>query len=110
MNRGKKITGKAVVTIGALMLVAGPALASDQSGGLKLPEDIAAREAAAEASSRNIQIEESRIAGKLQRVTVRRQNGIDEIYENENVDSMWLSEEKELGDLPNVRRWTIGSW
>ena len=91
----------------SMIAISAHAVASE---GLKLPEDIEARKAETEAREKNIRIEESRIAGKLERVTVRRKNGIDEVYENKNVDSMWLSEENELGDMPNVRRWTIGSW
>ena len=87
---------------------------SQDSDGLKLPEDIAARQGAGEdrtsTRDQDFYIEERRIGGRLERVTVRRQFGLDEVYENREVDSMWLSEENELGDVPNVRRWTIGSW
>jgi len=46
----------------------------------------------------------------LEQVTVRRKNGPDGVYKNPNVDSMWVTEDKELGEVQNVRRWTIGSW
>jgi hypothetical protein len=105
----KRITQSSLVAAYMLSGFSG-VLANEQSGDLKSLEDIEARQVAVEASEKSIQIEETRIAGKLQRVTLRRSNGIDEIYENQNVDSMWLSEEKELGEIPNVRRWTIGSW
>jgi hypothetical protein len=72
--------------------------------GLELPDDIA------EAAQPRYTIEERRIGSRLERVTVHRNNGLDEVYENREVDSMWASEEKELGEVPNVRRWTIGSW
>ncbi|MGI9318213.1 MAG: hypothetical protein ACR2QW_12860 [bacterium] len=98
-----------------------------ETEGLKLPEDIAERSAlgneneVSEAETqdadslslnedRKYLIEERRIGGRLERVTVRRKNGLDEVYENPNVDSMWITEDKELGEVQNVRRWTIGSW
>ena len=91
------------------------------------PDDIAARSALGEPGDstdleqadpdaksfngdRKYYIEERRIGGRLERVTVRRKNGLDEVYENPEVDSMWVTEDKELGELQNVRRWTIGSW
>lgn len=98
---------------------------SQETEGLKLPEDIAVRagqeatdqeseESSAEALSlsddRKYLIEERRVGGRLEQVTVRRKNGPDGVYKNPNVDSMWVTEDKELGEVQNVRRWTIGSW
>jgi len=101
-----------VVAIVALGLA--PLAWAEQSGGLKLPEDIAARADQQESESvepnRKFEIEERRIGGRLERVTVHRSNGIDEVYENREVNSMWLTEENQLGDVPNVRRWTLGTW
>ena len=100
---------------------------AQQTEGLELPDDIAARSALGQPGDssdsedaepdvksfngdRKYYIEERRIGGRLERVTVRRKNGLDEVYENPEVDSMWVTEDKELGELQNVRRWTIGSW
>ena len=55
-------------------------------------------------------IEERRIGSRLERLTVHRNNGIDETYEVRKADSMSANEENELGEMPNVRRWTLGSW
>lgn len=84
---------------------------TDESGGLKLPADIAAEsESEGVAANEKYTVREWRIGGRLERVTVYRDNNITEVYENREVDSMWLTEEKELGEIPNMRRWTIGSW
>jgi hypothetical protein len=80
-----------------------------EDDGLKLPEDIAARESTEDTDAK-FQIEESRVGTRLDRVTVRRKNGPDGVYINSELDSMWVTEETELGEVPNVRRWTIGSW
>ncbi|MGB5707751.1 MAG: hypothetical protein WBM41_13075 [Arenicellales bacterium] len=109
-----------------LLLIPG-FLQAQQSEGLKLPEDITAKAGAgvtdeetdlgitneeqeAIADDRKFFIEERRVGGRLERVTVYRKNGLNEVYENPNVDSMWVTEDKELGEVQNVRRWTIGSW
>lgn len=111
----------------AYLLLTPSFLQAQQSEGLKLPEDIAAKsgrgvtdgetdsgvtneEQEAIADDRKYFIEERRIGGRLERVTVYRKNGLNEVYENPNVDSMWATEEKDLGEVQNVRRWTIGSW
>lgn len=80
---------------------------TDSEDELKLPADIAAESAA---EKPRYTVREWRIGGRLERVTVYRDNNLTEVYENREVDSMWLSEEKELGETPNLRRWTIGSW
>lgn len=126
--------GKSLGRLGMTIFLGGMFLApaavfnvaySQETEGLKLPEDIAARagqettDQESEESSagelslsddRKYLIEERRVGGRLERVTVRRKNGLDEVYENPNVDSMWVTEDKELGEVQNVRRWTIGSW
>lgn len=116
-----------LTVISTYLLLIPSFLQAQQSEGLKLPEDIAAKsgegvtdgetdsgvtseEQEAIADDRKYFIEERRVGGRLERVTVYRKNGLNEVYENPNVDSMWGTEEKELGEVPNVRRWTIGSW
>lgn len=116
-----------LTVISAYLLLIPSFLQAQQSEGLKLPEDIAAKsgngvtdgeidsgvaseEQEAVADDRKYFIEERRVGGRLERVTVYRKNGLNEVYENPNVDSMWVTEDKELGEVQNVRRWTIGSW
>ena len=121
--------GTSLLLIGALLtpILLMHTATAQQADGLELPEDIAARSALGDSpeevdsesadsdaitfdDNRKYFIEERRVGGRLERVTVRRKNGLDEVYENPEVDSMWISEDKELGELQNVRRWTIGSW
>lgn len=91
---------------------------NDDTSDLKLPEDLAARaNAGQEGPLRNpdgslakYQIEETRSGGRLERVTVKRSNGLDEVYENKEIDSMFSKAEDEIGEVENVRRWTIGTW
>ncbi len=117
-----------LLTVIAVYLLLIPGfLQAQQSEGLKLPEDIAEKsgkgvtdgefdsgvtseQQEAIADDRKYFIEERRVGGRLERVTVYRKNGLNEVYENPNVDSMWVTEDKELGEVQNVRRWTIGSW
>ena len=56
------------------------------------------------------QLEELRVGGRLERVTVRRNNGLTEIYQNQRNDAVWQSDEEGLGDVPNVRQWKLGGW
>jgi len=54
--------------------------------------------------------EEVRIGGRLERVTVRHQVGITEIYQNRRDDELWSADERELGDVQNVRQWKLSGW
>ena len=56
------------------------------------------------------QTQELRVGGRLERVTIRWNNGLTEVYQNERNDSLWYSDETELGAVQNVRQWRIGSW
>jgi len=85
-----------------------PAYAADDTEGLQLPADIA--EKARTGPAPKYTIEERRINGRLDRITLRRDNGIDEVYDNTNANSLWQTEDEELGETQNLRRWTIGSW
>ena len=55
------------------------------------------------------QMQEHRVGNRLDRVTVRWNNGITEVYQNERDDTIWFAEEESLGDTPNIRKWRIGS-
>lgn len=101
----EKIQFATLVIAGAFLIA--PLHANAQSSGLKLPEDLAAK---AQTEASTYTVEERRVGGRLDRVTIRRENGIDETYENTNVDSMWQTEDNELGQTQQMRRWTIGSW
>jgi len=89
-----------------------PAIQEDP--GLKLPDDLAAgagkSDTGTEGPTPKFEIEEKRVGGRLERVTVKRSNGIDEVYENKEIDSMFSKEDNELGEVQNVRRWTLGTW
>ena len=56
------------------------------------------------------QVEEWRIGGRLERLTVRHKNGITEIYQNQRDDAIWFAHENELGEVQNVRQWRLGGW
>ncbi len=108
---GAQTMASAKLTIPAfiVLLSIGCSVGAQETGALKLPEDIAARSSLGDPNAK-YQVEESRIGTRLERITVRRKNGPDEVYENTNVNSMWVTEENELGEIQNVRRWTINSW
>ena len=72
--------------------------------GLKVPEDLTI------STTSKYQLEELRISGRLERITVRRNGGLTEVYQNQRTDNVWQTEEDELGDEPNVRQWRLGSW
>ena len=72
--------------------------------GFELPD------APASEKNRGIQYQEQRIGGRLERVTVTRKNGFTEIYRNNRADTLWSAQENEIGEVPNVRRWVIGTW
>ncbi len=82
---------------------------SSESGGLKIPEGLS-DSATTPTGSEKFIVEESRVGTQLERVTVYRDNGIREVYENRDVNSLLGAEDTDLGDVPNMRRWTIGSW
>ena len=51
------------------------------------------------------------IGGRLDRVTVERQNGLQEVYQNtDSRNNIWNADETELGHMQNVRQWRLGSW
>ena len=112
------VCGRTKYSVGCVIAIVMFAMAASlplqaQTEGLKLPEDIAARAGQGEADTaagRKLWVEERRIGGRLERVTVHQSNGLNEIFKNTGIDSMWVTEEKKLGEPQNVRRWTIGSW
>ncbi|MYD75500.1 MAG: hypothetical protein F4244_02555 [Gammaproteobacteria bacterium] len=56
-------------------------------------------------------IVEYRIGGRLDRITVDRDNGLYEVYRNNDLKSnLWNADETELGDIQNVRQWRVGTW
>ncbi len=112
----------AILGVTALLVLAPlvlPVHAQDDQAepALKLPEDVAAQakedvdaQPGESPGNANYTIEEWRVGSGYDRINVHRENGIDESYENRKAGSMMGNEEKELGDMPNMRRWTIGSW
>lgn len=71
---------------------------------LLIPENLTIKQ------SGKFQFEGLRIGGRLERLTVRHKNGMTEIYQNQRNDSIWFSEENELGEVQNVRQWRFGGW
>jgi len=84
-----------------------PVSASDPSeeSAIKLPDDLSLN-----TEGREVEYETFHAGGRLERLTVRRQSGLTETYENRRDDALWTTEENNLGEIPNVRKWTIGSW
>ena len=71
---------------------------------LLLPDDL-------EVSQRGKdEVEEYRVGGRLERLTIRKNNGFTEVYQNNSNSTLWYSEEENLGDLQNVRQWKLGTW
>ena len=55
-------------------------------------------------------VEEYRVGGRLERLIVRRDDGVTEIYRNQRNDTLWAADEAEIGDVQNTRQWRIGGW
>ena len=72
--------------------------------GLQVPSDLKTQRLG------NREIEELRIGGRLDRLTVRHDNGLTEVFENDQIGDLWLHEDDELGQKQKVRKWTITSW
>lgn len=86
-----------------------PSLAEEQQE-VSENEELLSVEAAAEETD-SYTIIEYRIGGMLDRITVDRDNGLYEVYRNNNLKSnLWNADETELGDTQNVRQWRLGTW
>ena len=55
-------------------------------------------------------VEEYRVGGRLERLVVRRDDGVTEIYRNQRNDTLWAADEAGIGDVQNTRQWRIGGW
>jgi len=100
----------AIVLAVALAVATPPAGAAEASPGLKLPDDLKARETADAVPTRGIQYREHHIGGRLERVTVTRENGFTETYRNDRGDTIWSAPENEIGEALNLRQWIIRAW
>jgi len=94
----------------ATVLPAPPAVAAEAAPGLKLPDDLKAGNNADAAQPRGIQYREQHIGGRLERVTVTRENGFTETYRNNRGDTIWSAPENEIGEALNMRQWIIRAW
>lgn len=56
------------------------------------------------------EVHKERVGGRLERVTIRWNNGVTEVYHNRREDSLWASEETELGGAQNIRQWKVFNW
>ncbi len=59
---------------------------------------------------RSVPYQEHRVGGRLERVIITHDNGLTEIYRNNRADTVWSAEENEIGEVPNMRQWVIGTW
>lgn len=107
-NRFRLLKSGLIIFSFTWLAAGAPVYADEASQTLQLPQDLA--EKANQGVTPKYTVEERRIGDRLDQITVRREGGIDEIYENTEVDSLWGTEDKELGETQNMRRWTIGSW
>lgn len=100
------------VAAAAALAMALPVLADDEPPDLKLPEDMKVAAAPGESAGdkRGLQYFEQRIGGRLERVTVTRDNGFTETYRNHRADAIWSAPENEIGETANMRQWIIRAW
>ena len=104
-------TGPAIALSVMMMFSSSMALAqsdsesdTNQYQGLQVPSDLKTQRLG------NREIEELRIGGRLDRLTVRHDNGLTEVFENDQIGDLWLHEDDELGQKQKIRKWTITSW
>jgi len=106
----------AAVTVVAVTVAAMTVAAAADDAGLQLPADLTAAETAPGQSTepadapRGIQYRETRIGGRLERVTITRENGWTETYRNNRADTIWSAPSSEIGERANMRRWVIRAW
>lgn len=108
MNIGDKFAKQLALTLAAVLLMMSTAVpaAAQQSQPLQLPADLEANEQ----QTHSVPYEEYRVGGRLERVTVTRENGTTEVYRNNRTDTVWNAQENEIGEVPNMRQWVIGTW
>ena len=89
----------------------------DTEEGLQIPEDLTYNTQDPRTGSQTTQgqrgfifYEETRVGGRLERVTVKRDGGFTEFYKNNRKDELWSAPEDDLGEFQNQRQWKIGSW
>ncbi|MGI9310648.1 MAG: hypothetical protein ACR2P7_03820 [bacterium] len=58
--------------------------------------------------SGGIRYQAQRVGNRLERITILRDNGLDETYRNTRDDTLWNAHENELGEVPIMRQWSIG--
>ena len=123
MNRMQKGFFAGVFLLAGISIATAQSSSEDQQE-LKLPDDLEittpddltldsgedTQEDITITTTDRYQMQEHRVGNRLDRVTVKWNNGITEVYQNERDDTIWFAEEESLGDRPNVRKWRIGSW
>lgn len=109
-----KSVNRVAAAVAAAVVLATAAATADDAPGLKLPEDLTAagpgESTAPGEEARGLQYHETRIGGRLERVTVTRENGWTETYRNNRADTIWRAPENEIGESANLRRWVIRVW
>lgn len=113
MNRLTAGAAALAIALAVAPAIVAPAVAAEALPGLKLPDDLKAREtsgSADAAQTRGIQYRERHIGGRLEQVTVTRKNGFTETYRNNRADTIWSAPENEIGEALNLRQWIIRAW
>ena len=110
---GKLVAG--IIALAWVLLWAQPPLLADElqpaqpPSEQKLPGDLVPEQTPA-GQNQSVPYQEYRVGGRLERVTVTRENGFTEIYHNNRTDTVWSAQENELGEVPNMRQWVIRTW
>ena len=81
-----------------------------KSVSLRLPAGLTAPQGDPAAQAQSVPYQEYRVGGRLEQVTVTRENGVTEIYRNDRTDTLWSAAEEQIGEVPNMRQWVIGTW
>lgn len=74
------------------------------------PSEQSTQDLAVLPESEQYEVHKEHAGGRLERVTITWDNGITEVYHNKRADSLWASEETELGGAQNVRQWKLFNW
>ncbi len=96
-----------------MLLAVSQSLAADELTKEQVAAQVTLAEAAQEPAgdaNHSVAYQEHRIGGRLERITITRQSGITEIYRNNRTDTVWSAQENEIGEVPNMRQWIIGTW
>lgn len=106
----KRTTGKFGVLCACLLVMPVSAWSQQDQPESQYPPLSQSPENLAIPESDQYEAQKERVGGRLERVTITWHNGITEVYHNRRDDSLWASEETELGDTQNIRQWKVFNW